>query len=104
MSSNVIRETVLLNAYASIDLVENSPRFEFYGKGSYAGVGPVVMSRGDRTYEELPFYISVGTRELLVVARSVNSLVLFRNDQHEMVEVAASTTASPAEVQSEILP
>ncbi len=46
-----------------------------------------ITSPGDRTWEKLPFYEAVATRELLIVDRSPWSLTLFRRIDGRLTEV-----------------
>lgn len=46
-----------------------------------------IQSPGDETLEKLPFYSSVGVRELLVVERDSRELTLYRHDGTSLLEV-----------------
>jgi Uma2 family endonuclease len=63
-----------------------------------------VVSKNDRTLEKLPFYASVGTRELLVIDRQPLSLTLYRLQNEELAEAGQSTHDDPANLISEIVP
>ncbi|MCA9053301.1 MAG: Uma2 family endonuclease [Planctomycetaceae bacterium] len=63
-----------------------------------------VVSPDDQTWDKLPFYESVGTRELLIVDREPWSLELYRLQDGRLQSVGTSTVAAPAELASEIIP
>ena len=63
-----------------------------------------VVSPDDQTWDKLPFYESVGTRELLIVGREPWSLELYRLVDGRLQSVGASTIAAQAELASEIIP
>ena len=63
-----------------------------------------VVSKNDRTLEKLPFYASVGTRELLVIDRQPLSLTLYRLQDEELAKVGQSTHGDPADLSSEVIP
>ncbi len=63
-----------------------------------------IVSPGDRTYEKVPFYATVNTREVLVIDRHPWTLVLFRLQEGMMVEVARAAEGNEVSISSEVLP
>jgi Uma2 family endonuclease len=63
-----------------------------------------IVSPGDRSYEKLEFYASVGTREVLIVDRDPWRIVLFRLHVGKLIEAARSTLEDALEVASEVVP
>jgi Uma2 family endonuclease len=63
-----------------------------------------VVSAGDRTWDKLPFYESVGARELLVLDREPWSLELYRLQEGRLQRVGVSTPDDPRELRSEVVP
>ncbi|MBX3437351.1 MAG: Uma2 family endonuclease [Planctomycetaceae bacterium] len=63
-----------------------------------------VVSPFDRTREKLPFYASIGMRELLLVDREPWSLELFRLDAGVLKQIGGATTDEVDELRSEIVP
>ncbi len=63
-----------------------------------------IASPGERVEEKLPFYASVGTREILLVLRSPRRLKLMRLDGTDLVVVGESTGESPTWLESAIVP
>lgn len=62
------------------------------------------VSPGDRTRKKLPFYESVGTRELLIVDRKPWRLTLFHLTEGKLVEAGQSTFDDPQQLVSRALP
>jgi Uma2 family endonuclease len=62
-----------------------------------------IVSRGDRTRKKLPFYGSVGTRELLVVDRRPWRLELYRLDGRAMISTGIATIENAERVRSQTL-
>lgn len=63
-----------------------------------------VVSPNDRSREKLPFYASIGVRELLLIEREPWLLELFRLTENELKSVGRSTADSVTELKSEIVP
>lgn len=63
-----------------------------------------VRSPGDDTNDKIPFYSSVGVRELLVVHRDTRELRLYRHDGQELVEVPPSEHQGGRWLVSEVIP
>lgn len=63
-----------------------------------------VRSRGDRTRKKLPFYASVGTRELLVVDRAPWRLQLYRLNNGTLESAGVATVENGQSLPSEGLP
>ncbi len=63
-----------------------------------------VRSRGDRTRRKLPFYASVGTREVLVVDRNPWRLQLYRLADGRMISAGVSTLENHESLPSAVLP
>jgi Uma2 family endonuclease len=66
--------------------------------------GVEIISPGDRTREKIPFYESIGTRELLVVDRDPWALELYRLDGEHLALVGRATLDSPIVLESQVLP
>lgn len=63
-----------------------------------------VVSPDDQTYEKLPFYEALGTREVLVIDRRPWALLLYRLTDGKLVEVGRSTLENSATLPSEVVP
>jgi Uma2 family endonuclease len=63
-----------------------------------------IVSPGDRTRKKLPFYASVGTRELLVIDRKPWKLELFRLRRGKLVSVGESMVKDGQALASEVIP
>jgi Uma2 family endonuclease len=63
-----------------------------------------IVSPKDRSREKLPFYASVGVRELLLIDRQPWSLELFRLRGKELVSRGRSTPQQPNILESSVLP
>lgn len=63
-----------------------------------------IVSPQDRSEEKLPFYARVGVRELMLIHRDPWALVLYRLQAKQLVEAARSTTETPLNVASEVVP
>jgi Uma2 family endonuclease len=63
-----------------------------------------VVSPDDQTHEKLPFYESIGTREVLVVDRRPWTLLLYRLTDGKLVEAGRSTLENGANLSSEVVP
>lgn len=63
-----------------------------------------IVSEGDRTFEKLPFYGEIGTRELLVVERDPWRLRLYRLEGTHLVLAGESTAMDPRSLVSEVVP
>jgi len=63
-----------------------------------------ILSPKDRSREKLPFYSSVGVRELLLMDRQPWSLELFRLQGQELISRGRSTIGRPTALISSILP
>lgn len=63
-----------------------------------------VVSPDDQTYEKLPFYESIGTREVLVIDRRPWTLLLYRLTDGKLVEAGRSTLENGVKLSSEVVP
>lgn len=63
-----------------------------------------VVSPDDQTYEKLPFYESIGTREALVIERRPWTLLLYRLTHGKLVEAGRSTLENGVQLSSEVVP
>jgi Uma2 family endonuclease len=63
-----------------------------------------VVSPGDRSRQKLPFYASVGTRELLVVDREPWQLELYRLEGGQLALVRTATVENEAILQTRVIP
>jgi Uma2 family endonuclease len=63
-----------------------------------------IVSEGDRTYEKLDFYASVGTRELLIIDRQPWQLSLYGMQDNQLVAESISTLAHPIPIASKWFP
>ena len=63
-----------------------------------------IVSPDDRSYEKLPFYESIGTREVLLIDRYPWKLELFRLDIDRLVSVGVSQPDTGHALQSAVLP
>ena len=63
-----------------------------------------VASPGDRWPEKLGFYGTIGVRELLVIDCGTKELELFRACGGVLTSVGQSTSSTPIELSSEVLP
>ncbi len=79
---------------------ENRDTF-WYGGPDF---GIEIVTPNDQSLDKLPFYASVGTRELMLVDRDPWQLSLYRLVENEMVGVATSNPADSNQLASEVLP
>jgi len=63
-----------------------------------------IASPYDRVREKLPFYESVGTRELLIIDRDPWALELYRLDGDALRSVGRATVERPVELASAVVP
>jgi Uma2 family endonuclease len=63
-----------------------------------------VVSPDDQTYEKLPFYESIATREVLVIDRHPWALVLYRLTDDKLVEAGRGNLENGATLASEVVP
>lgn len=63
-----------------------------------------IVSPDDRSRDKLPFYASLGVREVLIVDRNPWSLELYRLDNGSLEEVGRSTPDDPIALRSAVLP
>ena len=63
-----------------------------------------IASPGDRWPEKLPFYASIGVRELLIIDRSTKHLEIFRLAGPVLASAGSSTQSAALELTSEVLP
>ncbi len=63
-----------------------------------------VISPKDRSREKLPFYSTIGVRELLLLDRQPWSLELFRLQERRLVSYGRSTIQRPVLLASSVLP
>ncbi|MCE9548110.1 MAG: Uma2 family endonuclease [Planctomycetia bacterium] len=77
-------------------------------RGAYWLGGPdfvvEVVSPDDQTYEKLPFYEMIATREVLVVDRRPWALSLYRLVDGKLVEVGRATLENGATLGSDVVP
>lgn len=66
--------------------------------------GVEVISEGDRSREKLPFYASVGTRELLIVDRAPWQLELYRLQDGQLVPAGTATAENETILESSVIP
>jgi Uma2 family endonuclease len=66
--------------------------------------GVEIISTGDRTREKVPFYETIGTRELLLVDRDPWALELYRHDGAQLALVGRVTLDKPIPLESQVLP
>lgn len=63
-----------------------------------------VLSPNDLSYQKLPFYASIGVREVLIVDRDPWSLELYQREAGVLKLVGFSSIAEPAQLSSATLP
>jgi len=63
-----------------------------------------VVSPDDQTYEKLPFYEAIGTREVLVIDRRPWAMVLYRLTDGKLLEAGRSTLENGVTLPSEVVP
>ncbi|MCE9552707.1 MAG: Uma2 family endonuclease [Planctomycetes bacterium] len=63
-----------------------------------------VVSPDDQTYEKLPFYQSIGTREVLVIERRPWTLSLYHLTDGKLVETGRSTLENGVKLCSKVVP
>jgi Uma2 family endonuclease len=63
-----------------------------------------ITSPGDDTREKIPFYATVGTRELLIVERDPWSLELFRLAGEKLISTGTSDLAHSRSLSSQVVP
>lgn len=63
-----------------------------------------VRSKGDRSRKKLPFYATVGTRELLIVDRNPWALELYRLEEGQMRPAGRATAEGGEWVESHVVP
>jgi len=77
-------------------------------RGAYLLGGPdfvtEVVSPDDQTYEKLPFYERVGTREVLVIDRRPWALVLYRLTDGKLIEAGRGTVDNAQALASQVVP
>lgn len=66
--------------------------------------GIEIISPKDRALLKLPFYASVGAKEILAIDRDPWSLALFRLQDGEMIEVGKSSPEDSQLLKSEVIP
>lgn len=66
--------------------------------------GVEIVSEDDRTFEKIPFYEKVRTRELLVIERDPWALRLYRLEDDSLQLIGTSTSESPEMLRSEVVP
>jgi Uma2 family endonuclease len=76
-------------------------RSHWYGGPDFA---IEVVSRYDRSLEKLPFYASVGTRELLLIDRDPWSLTLYRLHDGSLADAGRSTGSRSRPLSCEAVP
>lgn len=77
-------------------------------RGAYWLGGPdflvEVVCPDDQTYEKLPFYETIGTREVLVIDRKPWALVLYRFEGEKLIEAGRGTVKNGDVLTSQIVP
>jgi len=63
-----------------------------------------IRSDDDQTYEKIPFYAKIGTRELLIVDRNPWTLELFQREDGDLRSVGAATIENQLVLASDVLP
>jgi Uma2 family endonuclease len=63
-----------------------------------------VVSPDDQTYEKLPFYEEIATREVLVIDRHPWALILYRLTDGKLPETARGTVENGNTLTSEVVP
>jgi Uma2 family endonuclease len=63
-----------------------------------------IVSPDDQTYDKLPFYESIGTREVFVVDRKPWALVLYRLTDGKLLEAGRSSVDNGNVLTSEVVP
>lgn len=63
-----------------------------------------IVSSNDRTRDKVPFYASVGVRELLIIDREPWKIDLLRTDSGQLKHLASSTPANKVILASDVLP
>lgn len=63
-----------------------------------------VVSPKDRSRKKIPFYESVGTRELIIVDRKPWQLTLYRLSEAKLRAIGQSTLTNPETLASEVVP
>lgn len=63
-----------------------------------------ILSAGDPTYEKIPFYESVGVREMLIINRDPWRLELYQRQNDKLVLVGTSSLDQPNVLTSSVLP
>jgi Uma2 family endonuclease len=63
-----------------------------------------IASPGERVQDKLPFYASVGTREVLLILRAPHRLQLMRLQGTELVSAGESTADDPTWLESTVVP
>jgi len=63
-----------------------------------------VVSPDDETYEKLPFYQSIGTREVLLIDRKPWALVLYQLADGKLLETGRGTVDNGTKLESHVVP
>ncbi len=63
-----------------------------------------ILSPGDRTPQKLPFYASVGVRELLVISRDPWRMERYRLRNEELICIGTSSPGSDETLESNVVP
>src|SRR5260370_11840387 len=94
--------------YRCPDVAVIFPGRKAKNSGTHWFVGPdfavEILSPKDRSREKLPFYSSVGVRELLLMDRQPWSLELFQLQGQELISRGRSTIGRPIALISSIMP
>lgn len=94
--------------FRCLDVAVFLPGTTAINQGAFWQGGPdfavEVRSRGDRSRKKLPFYASVGTRELLIVDRNPWALELYRLDDAALRSVGKLTPGDGATLRSAVVP
>jgi len=104
------RDKDWINNYRCPDVVVFLPGNPAINHGLHWQGGPdfmvEIVSEGDRSREKLPFYASVGVREVLIVDRNPWAMELYAatGSVTEMQLVAAATSDGKASLHSGVLP
>jgi Uma2 family endonuclease len=90
------------------DVVVVLPGSRAVDRGTHWYGGPdfvvEVQSPGDDTEAKIPFYTSIGVRELLIIHRDSRRVRLFRHDGAELAPVAAEESRGKSWLVSDVVP
>ena len=94
--------------YRCPDVAAFLPSTAAQDRGAHWHGGPdfavEITSPGDKTWDKLEFYASVGTRELLIVERDPWELVLLRLQEDKLIEAGRLSLTSGQVLSSQAVP